>query len=112
MVNYGLIIQKRYRKNSGGLIRRFSIFFVVIDLDRGDFPFNYICEIPKIFRDTNYGQLFPDANSGLLLAKELLESAEKEYTDSAIRKEIYSRLSLIERYLQSIQQKHEISRFY
>lgn len=66
----------------------------------------------KFLEKQNYRQLFPDANSGLLLAKELLEKAKKEYTDIAVHKEISSRLSTIERYLKFVQQKHEIGWFY
>ncbi len=112
MAHYDLFIQKRFHKDKLGQIRKFSLFFSVVDLDKGKFPLNYICELPKIFRGTKYRELFPDSIRGLLLAKELLERAEKEYTDIAIRREIYSRLYKVERYLNFVQQEREIGWFY
>ncbi len=99
MPNYGLFIQKRYHKPRRGAIQtKFSIFFAVVDLDKGVFPYNYVCELPKIFKDTNYNELFPNPIIGLLLARELLEKAKEKYTDLDVQKEIKHRLLMIEQH--------------
>ncbi len=73
---------------------------------------NYVCDLPRTFRNTNYSNYFRDPIIGLLLAKELLERAEKEYTDLDIHKEINFRLSKIEHYLDVISQKNKFRLFY
>ncbi len=111
MVNYKLFIQKKYYKERGRKNFRFSLFFSIIDSDRWFFPLNYICILPKLpkeFDRTHYGKFFPDSISGLLLAKQLLQKAKKEYSDLDIHKEINFRLSKIETHLNSIQQKDTI----
>ncbi len=85
MVNYGLLIQKRYhRQRWRRSVITFSILFSVVDLDNGLFPFNYICDLPKQFRGSNFCKHFREPITGLAIAKGLLEKAEKEYTDPDI----------------------------
>ncbi len=107
MVNYEVLIQKRYHKPRRGQIQtKFSIFFALIDVDRRTWPANYICELPKTFRYTNYNELFPDSITNLSLAKELLNKAIEEYTDMDIQREIRIRLSKIENFLNIVLQKN------
>ncbi len=112
MANYRLFIQKRYYDTRGSVSLRFALFFSVIDLDKGIFPFNFICILPKEFRDTYYCKFFPDSIKGLLLAKQLLKEAKKEYVDPDIHKEINFRLGKIEVFLNSLLQKHRIELFH
>ncbi len=99
MANYGLFIQKRYHKPRRGQIQlKFSLFFALVDLDKGNFPLNFICDLPKDFRNTTYDELFPNRITALLLAKELLEKAKQEYFDLDVQKEIKHRLFWIEQH--------------
>ncbi len=105
MVNYQLLIQKRHNKARHEQTQgKFSLSFVVIDLDKGVFPLNFVCVLPKTWSNTytgngTYSKYFPDRITGLLFAKQLLMKAEKEYTDPEIHEEINSRLLKIEHYL-------------
>ncbi len=113
MVTYRLFIQKRHqRKKRGTDQATFSLFFAVVDLDRGTFPFNYICDLPKSFRDTKYSQFFREPVTGLLTAKRLLDTAKEEYNDWAIQQEIDARISRIKQSLEGMSQKQEVKLSY
>lgn len=107
MTNYKLFVQKRYHKQRRGQIQtEFSIFFALIDLDRGFWPINYVCDLPKEFGNTNYNNLFPDPITSLLLAKQLLNKATEEYMDLDVQREIRTRLFKIEQFLNVLLPKH------
>lgn len=109
MATYKLFIQKRHhRKKRGTCQETFSLFFAVVDLDKGAFPFNYICDLPKYFRDTKYSQFFREPVTGLLTAKRLLDKAKQEYNDLAVQQEIDARISRIKQFLEVISQKQEV----
>ncbi len=113
MVTYKLFIQKRRhrRKHVTGQ-ETFSLFFAVVDLDRGTFPFNYICDLPKYFRDTKYSQFFSEPVTGLLTAKRLLDKAKEECNDWTIQQEIDVRISRIKQSLEGMPQKPEVKLSY
>ncbi len=113
MTMYKLLIQKRYHKKRRETSEaKFSLFFAVVDLDKGTFPCNYICDLPKYFKDTKYSQFFDQPIIGLLTAKELLEKAKEDYNDLAVRQEIEIRLSKIKQSLEIMSQKQKVELLY
>jgi hypothetical protein len=95
VANYKLLVKKRILKN-----RRWvketdkALIFSVIDLEKGAFPFNFICNLPKTcFYKSVFSKLSVNPTK---MAEELLTKAKKEYDDLAIQQEIAVRLSLIE----------------
>ncbi len=95
MANYKLLVKKRILKNRRWVKETDKVFtFSVIDLEKGTFPFNFICNLPKTcFNKSDFSKLFVDP---IKMAVELLTVAKKEYDDLAIQQEIDLRLSLIE----------------
>ncbi len=113
MATYRLFIQKRHQRRKRGADQAtFSLLFTVVDLDRGTFPFNYICDLPKYFRDTKYSQFFIEPTTGLLTAKSLLDKAKEEYTDPTIQQEIDARISRIKQSIEAMSQKQEVELSY
>jgi hypothetical protein len=95
VANYKLLVKKRILKNRSWVKETDKVFtFSVIDLEKGTFPFNFICNLPKTcFNKSDFSKLFVDP---IKMAVELLTVAKKEYDDLAIQQEIDLRLSLIE----------------
>lgn len=98
---YRLSIRKKFHYRGGDWTREehYSIHFAVVDLDKGAFPNNYVCNLPKFFDHNKFSELFKPKTNHILLAKELLKTAKKEYPDPLIQREIDVRLLIIEQYV-------------
>lgn len=71
------------------------IIFAVVNEKKGDFPINFVCNLPKnSFKQTIFRELFQDPET---TAKSLLKRAKKQYTDVEIQREIDIRLATLEK---------------
>jgi hypothetical protein len=105
MAKYKLLIKK---ENPKKVIddNKEQLSFSVVDLQKGVYPFNWVCKLPKdcsgLFRRSRFSQLFKEEDSAEFAVK-LLTRARRECDDIAIRQEIDSRLSKIRAYTSSKQ---------
>jgi hypothetical protein len=95
MANDKLLVKKRIPRKGRWIKETDKVLtFSVIDLEKGPFPFNFICNLLKTcFNKSDFSKVFVDP---IKMAVELLTVAKKEYGDLAIQQEIDLRLSLIE----------------
>ena len=95
VATYKLLIQKRYQGNPPWVKEiHFLLYFSVVDLDKGNFPLNYVCNLPRTsFTQTHFSKLFKDP---FKIAVELLTAARKEYRDLDIQQEIDCRIAIIQ----------------
>jgi hypothetical protein len=95
MAKYRLLIKSGNTKKALINESKKSLTFSVIDMDRGSYPFNWICILPKdatgLSRNSSFSQLFREKDS-INFAIELLKRARKEYNDQTVRNEIEVRL--------------------
>lgn len=98
MSKYKLLIRKKsarkalWRKENTG-----TLYFSVVDLEKGIFPSNWVCLFPKekksLVERSIFSKIF--SNNPLKIAVELLTAARKEYSDLDIQQEIDLRLTII-----------------
>jgi hypothetical protein len=95
MAIYKLLVKKRLPRKGRWIKETDKVLtFSVIDLEKGTFPFNFICILPKTgFSKSDFSKVFVDP---IKMAIELLTVAKKEYGDLAIQQEINLRLALIQ----------------
>jgi hypothetical protein len=94
MANYKLLVKKRIPRKGRWIKETDKVLsFSVIDLEKGTFPFNFICILPKTcFNKSDFSKVFVDP---IKMGVKLLTVAKKEYGDLVIQREIDFRLSLI-----------------
>lgn len=95
MAIYKLLVKKRFPRKGRWIKETDKVLtFSVIDLEKGLFPFNFICILPKTcLSKSDFSKVFVDP---IKMAVELLTVAKKEYGDLAIQQEINLRLALIQ----------------
>jgi hypothetical protein len=102
MVKYKLRIKRENIRKAFKDDSKRPLSFSIIDLERGSYPLNWVCKLPKDVLDmvssSSFFELFNDKDS-LHFAKELLREARKDYADQAIIQEIDLRLTKIQEYL-------------
>jgi hypothetical protein len=98
---YKLFIQKRVVKNRRWVRESdLRLLFSVIDEDKGHFPFNFVCNLPKTgFEKADFSKLFPDP---LNKAIEFLTTAKREYGNNNVQNEIDSRISIVKKIINDI----------
>jgi len=111
MPKYRLLIKWGNTKESLIYERKKPITFSVIDIERGSYPFNWICNLPKdttsLCKNSSFSRLFREKDS-ITFAIELLKKARKEYDDQTVRKEIEIRLDKIQKYLMQTQPSTQV----
>jgi hypothetical protein len=93
MTTYKLSIKKNCPRKSRWRNEDQTIFiFSVIDKDKGSFPNNWVCNLPKAscFRNSYFSNLFHD--DPVAFAVELLMLAKQEYLNKDIQREIDLRI--------------------
>lgn len=111
MARYKLLIKKENIRK--GLIddSKGIFSFSVVDLQKGNYPFNWVCQLPKdcpgLLRNSKFSRLFSDVDSAKF-AIQLLTKARREYDDIAIRQEIDSRITRITAYKSKQQSQNRI----
>jgi len=73
--------------------------FAVVDLDKADYPLNFVCMLPMQLKSEGYGtskfaKVFGDES--MVIAKKLLHGALETETASDVKLEIERRLRLLE----------------
>jgi hypothetical protein len=99
MAKYKLLIKKECcRKAIWVKENRKPFSFSVVDLDKGSFPVNWVCNLPKnkacLVNKSDFSKIF--TKNSLKMAIDLLTVARKEYSDLDIQQEIDLRLSMIQ----------------
>jgi hypothetical protein len=100
MENYRLFIQKVVPNAHKVRAKTKHFYFSILDMDKGLYPNNFICNMPKITANMSksvFAQCFE--NQPLeTIAEKLLLTAKQEYDDEEIQGEIDDRLVDISRF--------------
>ncbi len=91
---YKLQIEKHFSRHS----RKLDVRISVVDCEKGSFPSNFVCQLPRnpssIAKGVGFAKIF-EGSDRVIIALQLLNAALDELIDDEFRLEIERRINLL-----------------